>query len=112
MLDFSPKFTVLQLLHFFGPRILVSALCGGLIGLERELKNKPAGIKTNMLICLGSSLYTSVSILIAMNPSGEIQGDPSRLAAQIVSGIGFLGGGAIMQSRGSIQGLTTAATIW
>jgi putative Mg2+ transporter-C (MgtC) family protein len=88
-----------QLLHFFG--------------LERELKNKSAGIKTNMLICLGATLYTSLSILLSgsISESGHY-GDPSRVAAQIVSGIGFLGGGAIIQSRGTVLGLTTAATIW
>ncbi len=83
------------------------------MGLERELKNKPAGIKTNILICLGSALYTSVSVLISNvgSDAGHF-GDPARVAAQIVSGIGFLGGGTIIQSRGTILGLTTAATIW
>ena len=113
MFEVSTHYSLLQLLHFFGPRIVFSVLCGGFIGLERELKNKPAGIKTNILICLGSALYTSVSILIAssISESGHF-GDPSRVAAQIVSGIGFLGGGSIIQSRGTVQGLTTAATIW
>ncbi len=102
-----------QLLHFFGPKVFFAILCGGIIGLERELKNKSAGIKTNMLICLGSALYTSVSVLIAGSISGSGHfGDPARVAAQIVSGIGFLGGGAIIQSRGTVMGLTTAATIW
>ena len=103
-----------QLIQYFGPRVLFAILCGGLIGLERELKNKPAGIKTNILICLGSTLYTSVSILLsaANTPAGGNFGDPSRIAAQIVSGIGFLGGGTIIQARGTILGLTTAATIW
>ncbi len=103
----------MQLLQFFGPRILFAILCGGVIGLERELKNKPAGIKTNMLICLGSTLYTSVSALMSLSiaDSGHY-GDPTRIAAQIVSGIGFLGGGSIIQARGTVQGLTTAATIW
>jgi putative Mg2+ transporter-C (MgtC) family protein len=88
-------------------------LCGGIIGLERELKNKAAGMKTNILICFGSTLYTSVSLLTSMAHSSEgYFGDPSRIAAQIVSGIGFLGAGAIIQARGTIVGLTTAATIW
>lgn len=83
------------------------------MGMERELKNKPAGIKTNILICIGSSLYTSVSVLMSVSLAEKgYYGDPARLAAQIVSGIGFLGGGAIMQSRGTVVGLTTAATIW
>ena len=109
----SSAWTLFQLIQYFGPRVFFAILCGGLIGLERELKNKSAGIKTNMLICLGSTIYTSVSLLMSQNiVSGGYFGDPTRVAAQIVSGIGFLGGGAIIQSRGTIQGLTTAATIW
>ncbi|MEO5969808.1 MAG: MgtC/SapB family protein [Bdellovibrionia bacterium] len=96
----------------YGSQILYALLCGGVIGLERELKNKAAGIKTNMLICLGAALYTSTSIMITSEASGNALADPSRIAAQIVSGIGFLGGGTIIQSRGAITGLTTAATIW
>lgn len=100
-------------LHYLGPRLVVSLFCGGLIGLERELKNKSAGIKTNMLICVGSMLFTTTSILIgSMGAKDGDPGDPTRIAAQIVSGIGFLGGGAIMQSKETILGLTTAASIW
>jgi uncharacterized membrane protein YhiD involved in acid resistance len=96
-----------------GAKVLFSVFCGGMIGLERELKQKPAGIKTNMLICLGSCLFTSVSILMATRLSDQGHyGDPTRIAAQIVSGIGFLGGGAILHARGIVVGLTTAATIW
>jgi len=103
----------LQLFHFFAPKVLVAVICGGLIGLERELKSKPAGIKTNILICLGAALYTSVSALMSLTLSEKGHyGDPARISAQIVSGIGFLGGGAILQARGAIVGLTTAATIW
>ena len=81
----ASNWSFVQLLEFFGPKILFSILCGGLVGLERELKNKPAGIKTNILICLGSSLYTSVSVLISTSfaDSGHY-GDPARVAAQIV----------------------------
>ncbi len=113
MMSYSSGWTFWQLLHFFGPRIFFAILCGGVIGLERELKNKAAGLKTNMLICLGASIYTSISVLMSASfaESGHY-GDPSRIAAQIVSGIGFLGGGAIIQSRGTVQGLTTAAMIW
>jgi putative Mg2+ transporter-C (MgtC) family protein len=109
----SSHWSFLELLHYLGPKIFFAVLCGGLIGLERELKNKAAGIKTNMLICLGSTLYSSISILMStsLSDAGHY-GDPSRVAAQIVSGIGFLGGGAIIQSRGTVMGLTTAATIW
>ncbi|MGK5085855.1 MgtC/SapB family protein [Bdellovibrionota bacterium FG-1] len=113
MLSASSSWTFLQLLQFFLPRVFFAIVCGGLMGMERELKNKPAGIKTNILICIGSSLYTSVSVLMSVSLAEKgYYGDPARLAAQIVSGIGFLGGGAIMQSRGTVVGLTTAATIW
>jgi putative Mg2+ transporter-C (MgtC) family protein len=103
----------MELTEFFGPRVLFSILCGGIVGLEREIKGKSAGLKTNILICLGSTLFSTLSILIAnwTVEAGRV-GDPGRLAAQIVSGIGFLGGGAIIQSRGTILGLTTAASIW
>jgi putative Mg2+ transporter-C (MgtC) family protein len=113
MMGSPVTWTFLQLFQYFGPRVFFAILCGGAIGLERELKNKAAGIKTNMLICLGATLYTSVSVLTSMSISDtQHYGDPARIAAQIVSGIGFLGGGTIIQSRGTIQGLTTAATIW
>jgi putative Mg2+ transporter-C (MgtC) family protein len=104
---------LLRLLLWIGPIILFSVLCGGLVGLERELKNKAAGIKTNILICLGSALYTAISVIMSEVHSGSgFYADPARITAQIVSGIGFLGGGAIIQARGTIVGLTTAATIW
>jgi len=109
----SSDWSFIQLLHFFIPRMFFAILCGGLIGLERELKNKAAGMKTNILICIGAALYTSVSLLTSLAHSSEgYFGDPSRIAAQIVSGIGFLGAGTIIQARGTIVGLTTAATIW
>jgi len=103
----------LETLQFLGPKLLAALVCGGLIGLERELKSKAAGIKTNMLICLGAMLYTATSIAIAASKDQiGVDGDPTRIAAQIVSGIGFLGGGAIVQAKGNVVGLTTAATIW
>ena len=108
----SNNLTFLQLVGFFGPKILFAVLCGGLIGLERELKNKPAGIKTNILICVGSAMFTAMSMLMATSLGEAHYGDPARLAAQIIPGVGFLGGGTIIQSRGTILGLTTAATIW
>lgn len=89
-------------------RLLLAAALGGLIGLEREHSGKPAGFRTNMLICLGAALVTEVSFSVALTASG----DPGRIAAQIVSGIGFLGAGTILHSRGSVYGLTTAATLW
>ncbi len=92
-------------LAFVGECIL-SVTLGALLGIEREYKNKPAGIKTHSLICLGATSITYLSIHF---PAG---GDPGRIAAQIISGIGFIGGGAILHSRNSIQGLTTASTLW
>ncbi len=85
-------------------------MLGGAIGLEREIAGKPAGLRTNILICVGAALITDVSIRITTIP--ERLGDPSRLAAMIVSGIGFIGAGTIMQARGTVTGLTSAATIW
>ncbi|MBN1788305.1 MAG: MgtC/SapB family protein [Sedimentisphaerales bacterium] len=85
--------------------LVVATILGGAIGFEREVHNKPAGLRTNLLISLGSCVFT----IISLNFAG---GEPARIAANIVSGIGFLGAGAIIQSRGSIQGLTSAAGIW
>lgn len=95
-------------------KLLLSIACGAAIGLERELSDKPAGLRTNMLICVGSTLMTMVSLHVALSYA-ERQvniADPGRIAAQIVSGVGFLGAGTIIQARGSVHGLTTAATIW
>lgn len=96
-----------------GFKVLISIICGGIIGLERELKHKPAGLRTNILICVGATLYSALSILISnhLNPAG-MGGDPARLVAQVVSGIGFLGGGMIIKSGNSVTGLTSAATVW
>ena len=88
-------------------RLLLAAGLGAAIGVEREYRQKPAGLRTNILIALGSALFTTVSIELA--PSG---GTLDRIPAQIVTGIGFLGAGAILRSGGSIHGMTTAATIW
>lgn len=90
-------------------RLLVSALLGGLIGLERESLNKTAGFRTHTLVCLGSCLIMITSLEI---PDLGGTGDPGRLAAQVVSGIGFLGAGTIMRSGMGIKGLTTAASLW
>jgi putative Mg2+ transporter-C (MgtC) family protein len=95
-----------RVLPFFLVRCGVAAVCGALIGIERELKNKPAGFRTNILICLGSSIYMTVGLLVPGNV------DPTRIAAQVVTGIGFLGAGCIIQSGNNVRGLTTAATIW
>jgi putative Mg2+ transporter-C (MgtC) family protein len=96
-----------RVLPVFLLRCGVAAVCGGLIGIERELKSKPAGFRTNILIALGSSMYMAVGLLLS---GAEV--DPTRIAAQVVTGIGFLGAGCIIQAGGQIRGLTTAATIW
>ena len=93
-----------------GIQIVTALFLGGLVGLDREQKMKAAGLKTNILICIGACLYTTISIIISKKSGGAV--DPNRVAAQIVSGIGFLGAGAIIQGRGNVIGLTTAATIW
>jgi putative Mg2+ transporter-C (MgtC) family protein len=93
-------------------KLALAVVLGGAIGLEREIKAKPAGLRTNILICVGSVLLTDVSVRIGLIDGGPRVGDPARLAAQIVSGIGFLGAGTIMQGSGMVTGLTSAATIW
>jgi len=96
-------------------KLLVSTVLGGAIGFEREIAGKPAGLRTNILICVGAALFTHLSIHIAQigfTPDGRPYGDTTRIAAQIVSGIGFLGAGAILHAHGAVVGLTTAASIW
>ncbi len=93
-------------------KLFVAAFLGGLIGLERESHGKDAGVRTYALVCLGSSLIMILSIEI-YQIYAKANVDPSRIAAQVISGIGFLGAGAILRSEhGSIKGLTTAAGIW
>lgn len=89
----------------------LAILLGGIVGFERELAGKPAGLRTNILICLGAALLMDVSTRIGLVDGHRI-GDPGRIAAQIVSGVGFLGAGTIMQGGGTVTGLTSAATIW
>ena len=89
-------------------KLILAAVLGGLIGIEREIRDKPAGLRTNILICVGSTLFMSISTKVAE----VLGGDPTRIAAQIISGIGFLGAGAVLHSHGFVLGLTTAATIW
>jgi putative Mg2+ transporter-C (MgtC) family protein len=88
--------------------IVLAALLGAGIGLERELSGKAAGLRTNLLICLGASVFTIISREMATGAEGSL----TRIAAQIVTGVGFLGAGAIIQDRRGVHGLTTAATIW
>lgn len=87
--------------------ILLAVCCGAVIGLERQFKRKPAGLRTNVLICLGAAVFTIISARMAGDKEAI-----TRIAAQIVTGVGFLGAGAVIQDRGGIHGLTTAATIW
>ena len=89
-----------------GLRLLLAAALGGLIGWQREKAHKPAGLRTHMLISIGAALFTIVSI------NGFIGGNPSQVAAGVVSGVGFLGAGAIMHRTRTVEGLTTAASIW
>jgi putative Mg2+ transporter-C (MgtC) family protein len=89
-------------------RLGVAAILGGIIGIERQFRHKPAGLRTNMLICFGSAMFTVLSNQLA----GGFGGDHTRVAAQIIPGIGFIGAGSILHSRGSIVGLTSAATIF
>ena len=88
-------------------RLLVAAGLGGAIGIERELRQKAAGLRTNMLIAVGSALFTVISIELA-----RVSSTPDRIPASIVTGIGFLGAGSILRSGKSVHGMTTAATIW
>ncbi len=90
-------------------KLLAAIAAGALIGLERELHDKPAGFRTNILICLGAALFTLMSVKLA---DQHASADRTRIAAQIVTGVGFLGAGAIIQHRVHVIGLTTAATIW
>ena len=97
-------------------RLLVAGLLGAAIGFERELRDREAGIRTHLLVSLGSALFTIVSAYgfheFLVSGGNVVRADPSRIAAQIVTGIGFLGAGAIIREGLSVRGLTTAATLW
>jgi putative Mg2+ transporter-C (MgtC) family protein len=88
--------------------VVLAVVLGATIGLEREISGKAAGLRTNILICVGAAVFTIISKQMAAEHSGSV----TRIAAQIVTGVGFLGAGAIIQDRGGVHGLTTAATIW
>jgi putative Mg2+ transporter-C (MgtC) family protein len=89
-------------------RLVVAAVLGASVGIERELRSHPAGMRTHLLVSVGAAGFTILSIESFEAPGA----DPARIAAQIVTGIGFLGAGAILKDRGSIKGLTTAASLW
>ena len=93
-------------------RLSLSFLLGAVIGIERQLRRREAGMRTFTLICMGSTAAMLISIWIPQTYPNLLNGDPGRVAAQVLTGIGFLGAGAIIQSKGSVHGLTTAACIW
>lgn len=101
---------LLRLAPGFALKFIVAVLCGGAIGMERETTGKPAGLRTSIIVCVGSMIFTVMSMEMAKANSVS---DPTRIAAQIVSGIGFLGAGAILHDKGNmVKGMTTAAIIW
>ncbi len=107
MFKFDPEF--IPLMNYILPKVLVATLCGLIIGYDREVKQKVAGIRTNILICVGCTILTSISFYLAkLNPTI----DPTRIIGQIITGIGFLGAGVIMKNDDKIVGVTTAAFIW
>ena len=108
LLLFLPHVSLAGLLSKTLLRLMLSAFLGGIIGLERELKRRPAGLRTNMFICFGAAMFTILSEEIA---SG-FGGDHTRIAAQIIPGIGFIGAGSILHSKNGVSGLTTAATLF
>ncbi len=104
----SPEFLIIVL-----TRLLVACILGGIIGFEREhSRNKPAGFRTHILVCMGSCLVMLIAHFAITAYSGQVNIDPTRIAGQVVSGIGFLGAGAIIRHGASVKGITTAASIW
>ena len=100
--------TELAFLAYLIPKMIIAALCGSIIGWEREIKNKVAGIRTHILVCVGACLYTAISFTIGE----QFKVDPTRIIGQIVTGIGFLGAGVIYKAEDKIVGVTSAAFIW
>ncbi len=106
-MNFDPEF--LPLITLLLPKVLIATICGLIIGYDREIKQKVAGIRTNILICVGCTILTATSFFLAKdNPNI----DPTRIIGQIITGIGFLGAGVIMKNDDKIVGVTTAAFIW
>jgi putative Mg2+ transporter-C (MgtC) family protein len=105
-------------LYEFMLRVFIACIVGGLFGLERKSRGKPAGIKTNMLACAGAAIVSVIQLMISNKTAaigvdiGNIKADPTRLTAQVISGLGFLGAGVIMTGGDKVRGLTTAATLW
>ncbi len=84
--------------------MLVALILGGAIGIEREISGKAAGLRTNILICVGAALFTHLAL--------HLESDAARMLSGVITGVGFIGGGAVLQDRGGVHGITTAATIW
>lgn len=106
-MNLDPEF--LPLITLLLPKVLIATICGLIIGYDREIKQKVAGIRTNILICVGCTILTAISFYLAKdNPNI----DPTRIIGQIITGIGFLGAGVIMKNDDKIVGVTTAAFIW
>lgn len=99
---------ILSLFPYFVPKVLVATLCGVIIGIDRELKQKVAGVRTFILISVGCAVFSAISVLMSDN---QII-DPTRIIGQIITGIGFLGAGVIVKNDDKIVGVTTAAFIW
>lgn len=93
-------------------RLFIAFVLGSVIGYERQARNKSAGLRTHILVCIGSCLIMTISVNLYGSVQGLTNADPARLAAQVVSGIGFLGAGSIITHKGSVTGLTTAASLW
>ena len=100
-------------------KLLLAAICGALVGIEREMSGRVAGFRTNLLVCLGSAMVMLVSLRVAFSqdysghaPGMSVVNDPARIAYGVMTGIGFLGAGAIIRDRGTVRGLTTAAGMW
>ena len=91
----------------FWSTIGVAVLCGGIVGLERQVRGKPAGVRTSILVCLGTTIFVHLGTLVAGDGA-----DPSRVLSQLVTGVGFLGAGVMFSREGTVTGVTTAAVIW
>lgn len=93
-------------------KILLACILGGLVGLERESINRPAGLRTHILVCVGSTLVMTINTILVVSYSSTVNLDPGRFGAAVLSGIGFLGAGTIIREGNSVSGLTTAASLW
>lgn len=100
---------IISIAPFEWQAVLTSLACGGIIGLERQLRGKPVGIRTSALIVLGTYIFIAASMLVSMSNAAT---DPSRIIGQVITGIGFLGAGVMLARDGMVWGVTSAATIW